>query len=250
MDDISQDAFLGGRLSILQPRVGYRAGVDPVLLAASVAAKPGERVLDLGCGVGVAGLCLARRVPGVLIAGLEREAQYAALARRNGAAAGIEFEVHEGDLAMMPVALRQIQFDHVMANPPYFKRDQSTAAPRALREAAMGEETPMADWVMAAAKRTRPGGSVTFIQRVERLPELLGLMCAHIGSVQVLPLIPRAGRAAQLVLIKGRRGGRAPFRLQDGIVMHQEAAHPGDKEHYTPQISQVLREGGELPFPL
>lgn len=245
---LSRDAFLGGRLRLWQPRRGYRAGVDPVLLAASVPARAGQCVLELGCGVGVASLCLAARVDGLRLSGVEIQPDYADLARRNAAETGLPLEVETADLTALPKALRQRQFDHVIANPPYFRRDRSVPASDAGREAALGERTALADWVEVAARRTVDGGHVTFIQRAERLPELIGLMTARLGSVALLPLIPRRGRAAQLVLIRGRKGGRAAFRLLDPVLMHAGAAHDGDRENYTPLVASVLREGAALPF--
>lgn len=247
-DSLSRDAFLGGRLRVWQPRRGYRAGVDPVLLAASVQAGAGQAVLELGCGVGVAALCLAARVPGVVLTGVEIQPDYADLARRNAADAAVALEVVTADLAALPPGLRQRRFDHVMANPPYFRRDQSTRAQQADREVALGEGTALALWVEVAARRVVDGGHVTFIQRAERLPELIALMTARLGSVEVLPLTPRRGRAAQLVLIRGRKGGRAAFRLCDSVLMHAGAAHDGDRENYTPLVGAVLREGAALPF--
>ncbi len=249
MQDVTRDKFLGGRLVLAQPRKGYRAGVDPVILAASVPAKDGQRVLDLGCGVGAAGLCLAARVPGVQLWGLEVQPEYAALARENAAALGGVMQVVVGDLAQMPAALREVQFDHVIANPPYFRRDASSTAPDAGRERAMGEATPLEDWVKAAARRVAPGGYVTFIQRAERLPELMALMQARLGSLQLLPLFPRTGREAQLVLLRGRKNGRADFRLMAGVAMHRGVRHVSDCEDYSPLMSDVLRAGAALPFP-
>ena len=120
MSDTTCDAFLGGRVQILQPRHGYRAATDPVFLAAACPAAAGDRVLELGCGVGVASLCLAARVPGLRLLGVERQGAYAALARANAAAAGVDFSVVEADLTRLPPEVRQQSFDHVLANPPYF----------------------------------------------------------------------------------------------------------------------------------
>ncbi|MEQ9261110.1 MAG: methyltransferase [Roseovarius sp.] len=247
-DTHSTDAFLGGRLSILQPRGGYRAGVDPVLLAAAIPAQSGQTVLDMGCGAGVAALCLGARVGGLDLWGLELQSAYAALARQNAAANGIAFEVVEGDLARMPAELRALQFDHVIANPPYFSREASVAARDAGRETAMGGPTPLADWVRQAAKRCRPGGHVTFIQRAERMPELLAAMTEGLGSLEALPLIPRRGRPARLVLLRGKKGGRAAFRLHDGWLLHEGARHERDGESYTEATTAVLRDGAALPF--
>lgn len=246
--ELSRDAFLGGRLRIWQPRRGYRAGVDPVLLAASVPARAGQSVLELGCGVGVASLCLATRVPGLALTGVELQPDYAGLARRNAAAADVEMDVVTADLTALPPELRQRRFDHVIANPPYFQREQSTPATDAGRETALGEGTALRHWIDVAARRVRDGGHVTVIQRAERLPELIALMRAQLGSVEVLPLTPRRGRPAQLVLIRGKKGGRAAFRLHDSVLMHEGAAHDGDRDSYTALVHDVLREAAALPF--
>jgi tRNA1(Val) A37 N6-methylase TrmN6 len=248
MDELTRDAFLGGRLQIRQPAKGYRAGVDPVLLAASVPARAGQSVLELGCGVGVASLCLGWRVPGLALAGLEVQAQYAALARRNAVENGVDLEVVEGDLTAMPEAVRQRQFDHVIANPPYFLRSDSVKANDRGRERALGEVTPLADWVTESVRRVAPLGYVSFVQRAERLPELMTLMAVGLGSLQLLPLVARVGREAQLVLVRGRKGGRAAFRLHGAVVMHAGPVHLEDGDDYAPRVRAVLRHGASLPF--
>ncbi|WP_270727464.1 tRNA1(Val) (adenine(37)-N6)-methyltransferase [Shimia sp. Alg240-R146] len=247
-DAVTENAFLGGQLSLVQPKKGYRAGVDPVLLAASVPAKSGQSVLELGCGIGAASFCLAARVPGLQLAAIEIQPRYAELARENAARNGIEIDIFDGDLLALPEPLRQIQFDHVIANPPYFDREASTAAVDLGREVAMGEATPLADWVTTAARRLRQGGYASFIHRTERLPDLLSAMSGLLGSVQVAPLQAREGRASGLVLVRGRKGGRADFRLHAPILMHLGARHEADGESYTPQIRAVLRDGAPLPF--
>lgn len=246
--ELSRDAFLGGRLAIAQPLEGYRAGVDPVFLAASVPARAGESVLDLGCGSGVAALCVAARVPGVSLVGLEVQPGYAALARDNAARNGLAMEVVTGDLAAMPAALRTRQFDHVILNPPFFDRAASTPARDSGRERALGEAVPLALWIEAAARRAAPGGHVCVIHRAERLAELLGSMAARLGSLEVLPLIPRRGRAARLVIVRGRKGGRAGLRLCDGWLVHEGARHADDAENYTRPTASVLRNAAPLTF--
>lgn len=248
MDDLTQDWFLGGALAIRQPRTGFRAGVDAVFLAAAAPARPGQRVLELGCGVGTASLCLARRVAGVTITGVEIQADYAALARRNAAENDLPFEVVEGDLSNLPADLKQRQFDHVIANPPYFRRDQSLAAPDAGRERAMGEQTPLAVWVDVAARRLAHKGRLTMIQRADRVPEMLAACTGRLGSVEVQPLAPRVGRRAKLVLLRAVKGGRAPFALLPPVLLHEGAEHGEDAEDYTPAIAAVLRAGAAFPW--
>jgi tRNA1(Val) A37 N6-methylase TrmN6 len=243
--EVTRDAFLGGRLHLLQPVEGYRAGVDPVLLAASVPARAGDRVLDLGCGVGAAILCLGTRVPGLDLVGIERQQLYADLAARNGEG---KLEVFLGDLAQMPATLRQRQFDHVIANPPYYEPRRRRAGRDTGREAAVGEVTPLATWVKVAAQRLAPKGMAHFIHRVERLPELLAAMLDHLGSIEVLPIAPREGRPADRVLVRARKSGRAAFKLHPALVMHEGPRHLRDGDSFVSLIAKVLREGAPLPF--
>jgi tRNA1(Val) A37 N6-methylase TrmN6 len=243
-DTLSDDKFLCGRLRLLQPLKGYRAATDPVLLAAACPARAGDRVLDLGCGTGAAALCLGLRVPGLALSGLEVQPDYAELARRNAGRNGIPLEVHEGDLARMPGPLRR-DFDHVIANPPYYAAGGSPS-PEPGRARAMQVETPLADWVSAAARRLRPGGWLTLIILAEGLPEVLPALGTRLGSTVVLPLAPREGRPALRVLLRARKGGRAPFRLLAPFVIHQGTAHDGDRESYTPAANAVLRGGADL----
>lgn len=243
-DQLSDDKFLCGRLRLLQPVQGYRAATDPVLLAAACPAEPGQSVLDLGCGAGAAALCLGARVPGLALAGLELQPAYADLARRNAERNGISVEVQEGDLARIPKPLRR-DFDHVIANPPYYPAGGSPS-PLAIRARAMQVETPLSDWVAAATRRLRPGGWLTLICGADGLPEVLAALAPKLGSAAVLPLAAREGRPALRVILRARKGGRAPFRLLAPLVIHQGPAHDGDRESYTPQANAVLRDGADL----
>ncbi|MHA7887719.1 tRNA1(Val) (adenine(37)-N6)-methyltransferase [Roseicyclus sp.] len=247
MSATTRDAFLGGRLVIEQPRDGYRAATDPVFLAAACPARTGESVLELGCGVGTAALCLAARVPGLRLTGVERQAGYTALARSNAEAAGVEMEVVEADLSRLPAALRAQGFDHVLANPPFFAPGGGTAARDAGREAANREETPLTDWIATARARLKPKGWLTLIHLAERLPDCLSAL-EGFGAVAVLPLQPRAGRAAGRVVIRARKGARAPFRLLAPVTIHAGAAHGADVPDYTDLVEAVLRHGAALPF--
>lgn len=242
--DLTDDAFLGGRLQLWQPISGYRAATDPVLLAASVAAKAGQSVLDLGCGAGTASLCLGARCPGLALAGLERQAAYADLARRNAARNGIAFDVVAGDLATMPAVLKR-GFDHVIANPPYYARGGTPSA-NAGRDVALRVETPIADWVEAAARRLSPGGWLTMIIAADCLPEALASCAGRLGSLAVLPLAARAGQPGLRAVLQARKGGRRAFRLLAPFVLHDGAAHDRDRDSYTPVAKGILRDGCDL----
>jgi tRNA1(Val) A37 N6-methylase TrmN6 len=245
---LTRDAFLGGALQILQPREGYRAASDPVFLAAACPARPGESVLELGCGAGVASLCLGRRVPDLSLLGVERQAFYADLARRNALENDLALRVIEADLTDLPDDLRARRVDHVIANPPYFAAGNGTQSRDAGRAAALREETPLDAWIACARARLAPKGWLTMIQAADRLPDCLRLLADGFGAIAVLPLQPRVGRPARRVLLRARRGSRAPFTLLAPLVLHDGATHGGDGNDYSAAAEAVLRRGAALSF--
>ena len=243
-DDLTDDAFLGGRLQLWQPVSGYRAATDPVLLAASVAAKPGQSVLDLGCGAGTASLCLGVRVAGLELTGLEVQPAYADLARRNAARNGLSLNVVDGDLAHIPPGLKR-EFDHVIANPPYCARS-GTPSPNAGRDTALRVDTPIADWVICGARRLAPGGWLTMVMATDWLPEVLAACGGRLGSLAVLPLAARVGQPGSRIIVQARKGGKRPFRLLAPFVLHQGISHDANQDSYTLVAKGVLRDGNDI----
>ncbi len=130
MIEATAGSLLGGRVRYDQPRDGYRTGVEPVLLAAAVPARAGDRVLEGGCGAGAALLCRAHRVPGIVGIGIERDLALVSLARGNADDATLTFIV-----ADLLEARPDGVFDHAMANPPWHLA-AATASPDAGRDAA------------------------------------------------------------------------------------------------------------------
>lgn len=244
MTDTRIDEFLGGRLRIEQPVAGYRAGADAVMLGAACHAGPGQSVLELGCGAGVASLCVAVRVPGVLLTGVERDPDYAALARANGLRNGVEMQVCQADLSRLPAVLRAQDFDHVLMNPPYFAA--GTPSADAARSGARHEDTPLADWIDTALRRLRPAGHITIIHLAERLDGILTGLSGRAGGVVILPIAARDGRPAGRVIVQARKGARAPLRLLAPFVMHDGASHQNDAENLSKNAQAILRHAAAL----
>ncbi|MGY6411769.1 MAG: tRNA1(Val) (adenine(37)-N6)-methyltransferase [Alkalilacustris sp.] len=240
----TDDSFLGGRLRVLQPRHGYRAATDPVLLAAAVPARVGQSVLELGCGVGVASLCLGARLPGLRLTGLERQAEYAALARMNAARNGCPLTVCEGCVTELPAALVAQDFDHVLANPPWFRATDPGAADPG-RDAGRREETPLGAWIATGLRRLRTGGRLTLILPTARLPDALAALGTR-ASVAVRPLAPRIGRAPTRIILQARKGGRAPFTLGPPLILHAGPRHLQDADDYSPEAQAILRDAAPL----
>jgi tRNA1(Val) A37 N6-methylase TrmN6 len=243
-----EDAFLGGRIMLRQPSSGLRAGLDAVMLAASVPARGDETVLEAGCGAGAASLCLARRVKGLRITGIEIDPALAELANGNAARNGLgdAFRAVALDLTA-PWAVLEAHglmrefYDHVIANPPFYEPQQGRLSQSASRErACVMPEGGLERWLRFLAAATRPGGQLTLIHRPEALGELLPLLRNRFGEIFVIPLYPKAGASAVRIILRARKGSRAPLSLKPGIVLHRAAGGP------TPEAEAILREGQGL----
>nr|WP_090563630.1 methyltransferase domain-containing protein [Belnapia rosea] len=242
-EDCTEDLLLGGRVRLRQPRRGLRAGLDAVLLAAGIPARPGQSVLEAGCGSGAGFLCLAARVPGLRITAVERDAGLAALARENAAAAGLAVEVIEGDVRDRALARRLPPFDHAFANPPFWPG--GTAPPEKGREAmthAMGAEAArLVDWARFLAAPLARRGTLSLILPAARLDAgMAALAGAGCAGTLLLPFWPRQGRPAKRMLLQARRGGRGPARISPGLVLH------GPGEGFSPAAEGVLRGAAPL----
>jgi tRNA1(Val) A37 N6-methylase TrmN6 len=220
----AEDHLLGGRVRLRQPVRGYRVAIDPVFLAAAVPAEPHQLVLDVGCGVGAAMLCLAARVAHSRVVGLETERELVRLAGDNVILNAMETRVSVmiGDLLRPPPRLSPGAFDHVMANPPYHERGRSTAAETAGKSNATVEgDADLAAWVTFAFAMVRPKGTVTFIHRADRIDALLGEIAGRAGEVVIFPLWPGEDRPASRILVRARKQIAAPARLAPGLVLHR-----------------------------
>lgn len=236
---ITEGHLLGGRVRHDQPATGFRSGIEPVLLAAAIPARSGQAVLEGGSGAGAGLLCLAARVAELRGLGIEQDPALAALAGANAAAngfAGLAFAA--ADLLRAAPAG---PFDHVFANPPYH-RARGTPPAEARRIAAKRVDAAgIAAWVAALARPLRRRGTLSLILGMDGLAEALAALApAHLGSVTVLPLWPRAGAAAKLAILRAVKEGRATPRLLGGLVLHAADGR------FTPEAEAVLRGGAAL----
>ncbi|MBO1073874.1 tRNA1(Val) (adenine(37)-N6)-methyltransferase [Roseomonas marmotae] len=231
--EATEDTLLGGRVKLCQPRQGLRAGLDAVLLAAAIPARPGQTVLEGGCGSGAVFLCLLARMPDLRVLAVEREPDLAELARHNAALNGWadRVTVLEGDIADPALLRGQPRPDHAFANPPYWPG--GTAPPTRLRAGAThaGTGPGLEDWADALAAPLAHKGTLTFVLPAARFAEAaIALRGARCGGVSLLPLWPRAGQPARRVLVQARRHGRQPDHLHPGLVLHDESGWTRDAE--------------------
>jgi tRNA1(Val) A37 N6-methylase TrmN6 len=243
-DDTTLDGFFDGRLMLHQPRRGYRAGMDAMVLAAAVAGLGFNEAAEMGCGVGAVLLSAAVRQAQGMLTGIEKDAAAARLCARNIAANALADRVTlvEAD-GLASAAHLDGRFDLVFSNPPFFDDGRATRAPAPERAAAWIAGVPLELWLKAMLRLAAPKGRILLIHRADRLGDILQLLRGRAGDVAVYPLRPRAGAPALRVLVTARRGSRAPLRLLRGLDLH-----PDDPagSRYAPD-AQAVMDGGPLP---
>lgn len=255
--DVTEDAFLGGQLRLTQPRSGHRAGHDAILLAAATSAYAGARVVDFGAGVGTAGLALARRVGGVDLVLVEIDPDLARLARANAAANSIPAETVVLDVTadaetFAASGLPPDSVDVVLTNPPFNDPARHRASPDQARQSAhVAAEDTLQAWVHAARRILKSGGVLTLIWRADGLTDVLAALSRGFGSLAVLPVHGDASSPAIRVLVRAVKGGRAPLRILQGLILNdlmlnEESDVP--KKQVQKNVREILEGRAVLPL--
>ncbi len=247
LKDASEDAVLGGRLILRQPLRGHRFGHDAILLAAAVQASPGEHAVDLGAGVGTAGLALAHRVPGLSVTLAEIDPDLTALAASNAKRNQLDnrvravcLDVEASTAAFAEAGLPPGCAAHVLMNPPFNAGTHQASPDRGRRVAHVGSGETLERWLGAAARLLGPSGVVTLIWRADGLADVLSALAPDFGSVSVLPVYPKPNAAAIRVLVRAIKGGQAPLKLLPGLLLAAGNNKP------TEQAEAILRGNSAL----
>jgi tRNA1(Val) A37 N6-methylase TrmN6 len=245
---VTEDGFLGGQLLLRQPRSGHRAGHDAILLAAATPARPGDRVIDLGSGVGAAGLAVARRVSGIDLVLVEIDPALATLARSNAAANAIAAEVVVHDVEADAATLAEVGLgpdsaDVVLMNPPFNDPVRHRASPDSVRERAhVATATTLEGWVHVARRILKSNGRLAMIWRADGIADVLGALGRGFGSVEVLPVHADAMSPAIRILVGAIKGGRAPTRLHAALLLNDASGVPNE------WVQDILAGKGGLPL--
>jgi tRNA1(Val) A37 N6-methylase TrmN6 len=247
VSDVTEDAFLGGKLRLRQPKSGHRAGHDAILLAAATPACSGDRVVDLGAGVGAAGLAVAKRVAGIELVLVEIDEGLAELARANASVNAIAAETLVLDVTSSAenfagAGLAPESVDVVLMNPPFNDVARHRASPDKSRAIAHVATTETLEaWVHASRRILKSGGNLAMIWRADGIAEVLAALGRGFGSLVILPVHADVESPAIRVLVRATKGGRAPTRLLAGFVLNDEAARP------TSDAQSILAGNALLP---
>jgi tRNA1(Val) A37 N6-methylase TrmN6 len=246
--EFTEDAFLGGQLRLRQPKSGHRAGHDAILLAAATPARSGDRVVDLGAGVGAAGLAVATRVAGINLLLVEIDAALAELARGNAASNAIAADVIVLDVtsaadAFAAAGLKPDSVDVVLMNPPFNDPARHRRSPDKRREIAhVATDTTLGSWIHAGRRILKSDGVLTLIWRADGLTEVLAALDRGFGSFAILPVHANAVTPAIRVLIRAIKGGKAPTQIHAALLLNDESALPNK------QLQDILAREGVLPL--
>ncbi|MFC7291021.1 tRNA1(Val) (adenine(37)-N6)-methyltransferase [Hirschia litorea] len=242
-EEITKDWLLGEKVSLRQYAKGYRAGLDAVLLAASLETKPGQSVLEAGCGAGAAMMCAAQRLGDISLTGIERDPRMLALAEQNVAENGVSHrvQVRAGDVSDRLDSLLN-GFDQVYANPPFFD-PKAIQAVGAGKEGAYLADVPLEAWLKFMLHCVKPRGRITMIHRAAALADILSFLQPRFGEISVLPVRAYAGAPAKRVLVRARKGLRkGDTVLYDGLTLYDGA------ERQLTQRADAIMRGGALEW--
>lgn len=218
------DFFHGGRIRLIQPAKGFRAGMDSVLLAAAIAPEDGAQALELGCGAGAVLICAAARARGAWFTGVEHCREAFARAQANVALNGLEDRIAlvAGDVAQLPPEFSG-RFRDVFANPPFAEDERAMRLPAAARRASLVMDTPVALWIEAARRALARGGMLTLIHRADHVGALLAGFAKGWGALEIVFVFSRPDRPARRILVRARRDARAAPKILPPLVLHRRA---------------------------
>ena len=248
-NEFSDDAFLGGRLRLFQPKKGFRAGIDSVLLAASINARSGDSVLDVGTGAGAVLFCLMQRVHSLRAMGIEIQEEYYSLAVKNSEKNNFEARILLGDFQSLESVLKSYNFDHIFFNPPYYSEGAYKKSGNSSRELASVETPGLLKKILKfALKRCKPYGFITLINRPANLGRILSVLEKGAGDIKILPILSSRRDPTFRVIIRARKAAKGETKLLEGLNLFQINVGEKDSNKYSPRVLEVLEQGAPLTF--
>jgi len=244
----STDKFLGGRLLLKQSIEGARVSSDTMFLAASIPAKEKHNVLDAGTGNGAAALAMATRISNINICGIDIDETNISYANYNSKFNNLEklstfikMDISDLNNKLLKKLNIPFPFDHVLMNPPYYETGKvqlpSNYKNQLAKVAPKGTSTI---WINKLSKVLVEKGTITIINRISALNEILIALNKSFGGITILPIMPKITSSASRVIIQAKKGSRSELRLLPSFILHEKDGS------YTKQAEDVLRNGATI----
>lgn len=231
LGEFTEDTILNGKISILQPKNGYRVALDPVLFAKYIRVKPEDSVLDVGCGVGAVSLILKYNNPSIKVTAIDVNSTMCAFCRENARKNSLEVSVINASIESAGEFCGK--FDVVVTNPPFFEKESSRLSEKKLQ--ANFETIPLRDWIHFCTKLLKHNGTFAMIHLASRLDEVLGAIKDKLGAIEVFPIYPKMHTDANRIIVTGIKGRNSRMKMHSGLIVHKN-----DGE-YTESVSKILR---------
>jgi tRNA1(Val) A37 N6-methylase TrmN6 len=221
-DNLTNDSILGGRIKLLQPKIGYRVAIDPIVLAHFVNIKPGEKILDAGCGAGTVSLILKSKEKLAQVTAIDVDEEMCSICRQNSRLNFLEIEVKNIAIERIneDFSLQNRLFDHVVTNPPFFKQKSSRVSES--KKLANFETINLADWIASCVKKLKNNGILSIIHQASRIDDILQALKNIAGSVVIIPIFPKKNCAANRVVVQAKKSGKSEAKICFGIVAHND----------------------------
>jgi tRNA1Val (adenine37-N6)-methyltransferase len=233
------DTILGGRLSIIQPVVGYRFAIDSILVGNFVRSRKVDRVLDLGSGCGIIAAMIASTQRPREVVALEMQPLLADLAARNAALNRLDnLQTFQADLRERAIpGLTPGSFDWVVANPPYRAEGAGRESPDPSRRLARGATgASLYDFVASAARYATHGGRIGMVFTASRVAELLmELRSQALEPKRCRFVHPYINSPATMIMVEARKGGGVEVLIEPPLILW---ASPGV---YTSEARAILQ---------
>ena len=237
--DYTKDYLLNKQITVFQPKDGYRASTDAVLLSAALNARKNDTILDVGSGTGAISLCIAERFKdyNVKIIGLEIQKELVELSNKssieNGFDGFLTYICHDIKTPFKP------RFNHIITNPPYSEGDMPS--PNKNKAIAHNhQDFSLKEWITFCIKRLEPQGFFYIINRAEATTEILSTISGKLGNIKIIPLYSKKGQDAKRVIITAQLDSKAPAKITPGLIIHDENGK------YTNDAEKILRDGQKL----
>ena len=248
-NELSNDAFLGGKLRLLQPKRGFRSGIDSVLLAASITASPGDKVLDIGTGVGTVLFCVMKRIKPLIAFGIELQEEYYSLAQKNAVSNKLKAKMLLGDFQSVENELGNCAFDQIFFNPPYYlENSYKRSGNQALELANIEKPGSLESMLRFSLKRCKPYGFITLIHRPARLGQILSVLEKGSGDIKILPILSAGRDSTFRIIVRARKSAKGETKLLDTLNLFESTNTESDSRKYSSQVLDILERGKVLAF--
>jgi len=237
--EISLDNFLDGKIKIYQPKNGYRAGIDAVLLASCVQVFKKCKILDIGSGTGVISFFIASKYKNVEIVGIEKNFKYYSLSMRSLRLNKVKSKIKFFNKDFKHIS--NMKSDIIVSNPPWFRQNSTYKSYNSLLNDAKIESLKLDLWIEKVLINLNSTGEYYTIFPYRRIEEMIKILRNHFKSVKIYPVSSFKSKPPDKAIILAKRSGKeSNFNEYNRIITHRK------NKSFMKNINNILKKGNSL----